>query len=124
MTFTVPEELRPAFTARPELLHDLLFAQSAAALQAVAAEPRHLGAELGLVGFLHTWGRQLQHHPHLHFIVPGGGLRPDGKKWRRCRPGWFLPGDALAAAMRRGMDEALRGAAPELHAQIPDACWR
>ena len=124
VTFTVPEELRPAFTARPELLHDLLFAHSAAALQAVAAEPRHLGAELGLVGFLHTWGRQLQHHPHLHFIVPGGGLRPDGKKWRRCRPGWFLPGDALAAAMRRGMDEALRAAAPELHARVPDACWR
>jgi hypothetical protein len=125
VTFTVPEELRPAFVARPELLHDLLFAQGAAALSAVAAESRHLGAELGFMGVLHTWGRQLQLHPHVHFVVPGGGLRPDGRKWRRGRrPGWFLPGDALAAAMRRGMDEALRAAAPDLHAQVPDACWR
>lgn len=125
VTFTVPEALRPAFQARPDLLHDLLFTQAAAALQAVAAQPRHLGGELGFVGVLHTWGRQLQHHPHVHFIVPGGGLRPDGRKWRRCRqPGWFLPGDALAAAMRRGMEETLRAAAPEWHAQVPDSCWR
>ena len=124
MTFTVPEELRPACVARPDLLHDLLFAQSAAALQAVAAIPRHLGGELGMIGVLHTCGRQLQHHPHIHYIVPGGALRPDRRKWLPARAGWFLPGDALAAAMRRGMDEALRAAAPELHAQIPDRCWR
>jgi hypothetical protein len=125
VTFTVPEATRPAFRARPDLLHDLLFTQAAAALQAVAAQPRHLGAELGFVGVLHTWGRQLQHHPHVHCIVPGGGLRPDDRKWRHCRhPGFFLPGDALAAAMRRGMEEALRAAAPELHAQVPDSCWR
>lgn len=125
VTFTVPEELRPAFAARPELMHDLLFAQSAAALQAVAARPRHLGGELGMVGVLHTWGRQLQHHPHVHYIIPGGALSADRKKWRPARGGpWLLPGDAVAAAMRRGMDEALRHAAPALHAQLPDTCWR
>jgi hypothetical protein len=141
VTFTVPEELRFAFLARPDLLYDLLFAQAAKALQVVAAIPRHLGAELGFVGVLHTWGRQVQHHPHLHFIVPGGGLSPDGKKWLAVRQrsqstaldpankggssnDWLLPGDALAAAMRSGMEEALRSAAPDLHAQVADSTWR
>ncbi|MBM3776321.1 MAG: transposase, partial [Acidobacteria bacterium] len=73
VTFTVPEEVRPIFAARPELLPDLFFAQAARALQSVADQPRHLGAELGMVGVLHTWGRQIQWHPHLHFIIPGGG---------------------------------------------------
>ncbi|HPG18514.1 MAG TPA: transposase zinc-binding domain-containing protein, partial [Opitutaceae bacterium] len=75
VTCTVPESLHGAFAARPELLHDLFFKAAAGAIQTVAAMPRHLGAELGLLGVLHTSGRQLQHHPHIHFIVPGGGLR-------------------------------------------------
>ena len=125
VTCTVPAELRPAFAARPEVLHDVFFAQAAAAVQAVAARPRHLGAELGMLGVLHTWGRQLQHHPHVHFIVPGGGLRPDHRKWRKSRlPDWLLPKDAVAAVLRRGMEEALRAAAPDLHAQVPDSAWR
>jgi len=125
VTFTVPGALRTVCLARPKLLHALLFAQAAAALQAVAAVPRHLGAELGFVGVLHTWGRQLQLHPHLHFIVPGGGIAPDGKSWKNSRrPGWLLPGDVVAAQMRQGMDEALRAAAPAVHAQLPDSCWR
>jgi hypothetical protein len=125
VTFTLPAPLRPLTQAQPELLHDLLFAQAAAALQTVAAEPRHLGAELGFLGVLHTWTRQLAHHPHVHFIVAGGGLRPDRKKWRRCRrPDWLLPVQALSARFRQGMEVALRAAAPALHAQVPDACWR
>jgi hypothetical protein len=125
VTFTVPEELRGAFKARPELLHDLLFAQSAAALQTVAAMPRHLGGELGLIGVVHTWGRQLQHHPHVHYIVPGGALRTDGKKWLPARAGnWLLPRAAVTTAFRRGFQDALQAAAPELHARIGDAVWR
>jgi hypothetical protein len=125
VTFTVPAALRFTFTARPDLLHDLLFQQSAAALQQVAAEPRHLGAELGFLGVLHTWTRQLAHHPHVHFIVAGGGLRPDHQKWRKTRrPDWLLPAPVLAARFRQGMNEALAAATPELHAQVPDACWR
>ncbi len=98
VTFTVPQELRGACAARPELLHDLLFAQSAAALQTVAAHPRHLGGELGMIGVLHTWGRQLQHHPHVHYIVPGGALSADRQRWRPARAGgtWLLPGAAVA----------------------------
>ncbi len=124
VTCTVPEEVRPVFAARPEVVHDLFFTTAARALQTVAANPRHLGAELGLIGVLHTWGRQLQHHPHLHFIVPGGGLAPDGT-WRAAkRSDWLLPLDAVAAAVRAGMDEALRHAAPDLHAQVPARVWR
>ena len=123
-TFTVPEELRRAFLAEPRLLHDLLFEAAALALQTVAAAGRHLGGELGILAVLHTWGRQLQHHPHLHLIVPGGGLRPDGKHWQPCRhPEWFLPVQAVAAAFRRAFDEALRAGAPHLHAQVPDPVW-
>jgi hypothetical protein len=125
VTFTTPKELRRACAARPEVVYDLLFREAAGTLQSIAARPRHLGAELGMIGVLHTWGRQLQHHPHLHFIVPGGGLSPDGKAWKHSRqPNWLLPGDLLAATMRQRMDEALRAAAPDLHAQIPAACWR
>ncbi len=122
VTFTVPEAMRPMFAARPDVLYDLLFDCAAAALQSVAAQPRLLGAELGFVGVLHTWGRQLQLHPHVHFVVPGGGLRADHRKWRKARkPDWLLPGDALAAAFRRSMDQALHAAAPELHAQLPSS---
>ncbi len=125
VTFTVPEEMRPIFSARPGVLHDLFFTQAARALQTVAAIPRHLGAELGCLGVLHTWGRQLQYHPHLHFIVPGGGLTADHQTWRHSRqPDWLLPKDAVAAALRQGFSEALRHAAPDLHAQVSDACWR
>lgn len=123
VTFTLPAELRPLVRARPQLLHDLLFAESAAALQQVAAEPRLLGAELGFVGVLHTWGRQLQHHPHVHFIVPGGGLR--GRQWVRARqPDWLLPVTKLAAVFRRRMEGALRASAPALHATVLAGVWR
>ena len=125
VTFTVPEALRQIFAARPELLLDLFFTQAARALQTVAAVPRHLGAELGFLGVYHSWGRLVQHHPHLHFIVPGGGLTADRKEWRAARkPDWLLPSKAVEAALRQGMDDALRTAASDLHAQVPDACWR
>jgi hypothetical protein len=125
VTFTVPEQLRGAFAARPTVMHPLLFTAAAAALQTVAAISRHLGGELGMIGVLHTWGRQLQHHPHLHFIVPGGALSPDGKQWLPARAGhWLLPKAAVAAAFRRGFQEALQAAAPDLHARIGDSVWR
>ena len=124
VTCTVPEALHGAFAARPEVLHRIFFAVSAAALQGVAAEKRHLGAELGMLGVLHTCGRQLQHHPHIHFIIPGGGLRADHRKWRKTRrPDYLLPNDAVAAALRRGFEAALRAEAPDLHAQIPESAW-
>ena len=126
VTFTLPAELREAFRAEPKVMIDLLFTESARALQAVADQPRRLGAQLGMTGVLHTWGRQLQLHPHVHFIVPGGGLRvTDGAKWRKTRrPDWLLPAQPVAAAFRRGMEAALRAALPSWHATVPAAGWR
>lgn len=125
VTFTVPEELRFAFWAQPALMHDLLFTASAATLQQVAAEPRLLGGELGFVGVLHTWGRQLQHHPHIHYVVPGGGLRAEGKKWCAARQAdWLLPVKKLAAVFRGRIEEALRASAPAWHAAVPAGTWR
>lgn len=106
-------------------MHAALFRESAATLQQVAAERRLLGGELGFVGVLHTWGRQLQHHPHVHYIVPGGGLSPDGKKWISARQAdWLLPVVKLAAVFRQRMEAALRAEAPAEHASIPAGAWR
>jgi len=124
VTCTVPQQLHGAFAARPEVLLDLFFTHAAAALQSVAALPRHLGAELGMLGVYHSCGRQLQRHPHIHFIIPGGGLRADHRKWRKTRrPDYLLPHDAVAATLRRGFETALRATAPDLHAQIPESAW-
>lgn len=125
VTFTVPEALRGAFQAQPELMHDVLFTVSAATLQQVAAEPRLLGGELGFVGVLHTWGRQLQHHPHVHYVVPGGGLSAAKKKWIAARqPDWLLPVRKLAAVFRRRMEAALHASAPAQHAAVPAGTWQ
>jgi hypothetical protein len=133
VTFTVPEELRVLFAALPEAMHAVLFRESAATLQAVAAEKRLLGGELGFVGVLHTWGRQLQLHPHVHYIVPGGGLSADGdecaslggRKWIAARQrDWLLPVAKLAAVFARRMEEAVRALAPAEHASLPAGTWR
>jgi hypothetical protein len=124
VTCTVPELMRPLFVARPALMYDLLFTQAAQALQTVAGLSRHLGAELGLLGVLHTTGRQLQYHPHVHFIVPGGGLSTDHRRWRASRkPDWLLPSKPVEALLRKGFSEQLRALAPDLHAQVPESTW-
>jgi hypothetical protein len=124
-TFTVPDTLRMAFAARPDVLQDLLFTQAFAALQEVAWRPHVLGADLAAVAVLHTWGRQLQHPPHLHLIVPGGGLAKGGTRWRASRsPEWFLPVKAVAAAFKARFEEALRAGVPGLHAAVPARTWR
>lgn len=124
-TFTVPDTLRAAFAAEPAKLADILFAEAFGALQALAWRKNVLGADIAAVAVLHTWGRQLQHHPHLHLIVPGGGLAEGGERWRASRsPQWFLPVKAVAAAFRRGFEAALRAAEPGLHAAVPEQTWR
>ena len=125
VTFTLPEPLRRVFAAEPKVMIDLLFAASAAALQQVAAKPRHLGAELGMTGVLHTWGRQMQSHPHIHFIVPGGGWNREQAGWVQPRkPEWLLPHRAVATAYRAELEAGLRARLPQWHAQIPASCWR
>src|ERR1700727_3706932 len=81
-------------------VYAILFRAAADAMRDIAADPKHLGAEIGAVTLLHTWGQTLQHHPHLHCIVPGGGLSPDGTRWVACRPGFFLPVRVLSRRFR------------------------
>jgi hypothetical protein len=83
------------------VIYDLLFKASAETTVTIAADPKHLGARIGFMSVLHTWGSALTHHPHVHMVVPGGGLSPDGSKWIACRPRYFLTVEVLSALFRR-----------------------
>jgi hypothetical protein len=87
-----------------------LLKTAAETLITIAADPKHLGARVGLTAVLHTWGSTLTHHPHAHIIVPGGGLSPDGEHWIACRPGFFLPVPVLSRLFRRLFLEGLNAA--------------
>ncbi len=89
------------------MIYDLLFAVAAETLRTIAADPKHLGAQIGVTLVLHTWGSALTHHPHVHGIVPGGGLSADGERWVACRPGFFLPVRVLSRLFRRRFLEEL-----------------
>src|SRR5215469_15524707 len=87
--------------ASPRSAYDILFRTAAETLLTIAGDPEHLGADLGFFAVLHTWGQTLLHHPHLHCVVAGGGLSPDGSRWVACRPNFFLPVCVLARLFRR-----------------------
>jgi len=89
------------------VIYDLLFKASAQTLLTVAADPKHLGARIAITSVLHTWGSAMTHHPHVHMIVPGGGIALDGKRWIACRPGFFLPVRVLSRLFQRLMIEKL-----------------
>lgn len=101
VVFTVPEEIAALAYQNKALLYNLLFAATAQTLRTIGADPKHLGAELGFLAVLHTWGQSLIHHPHLHCVVPGGGLSADGQRFIACRPGFFLPVRVLSRYFRR-----------------------
>lgn len=108
VTFTVPQELRPLFQFHQKELYSLLLRESATTLQEVAANPEHWGVELGLLGVLHTWTRQLNYHPHAHFIVPGGGLADNPVQWKPLpSPEFLLPVAVLSARFRTRFKAAL-----------------
>jgi Putative transposase/Transposase zinc-binding domain len=107
VVFTIPEPIAAIALQNKRVVYNILFGSTAATLRTIAADPRHLGAEIGFVAVLHTWGQTMQHHPHLHCIVPGGGLAPDGQRWVACRPGFFLPVRVLSSLFRRLFLEAL-----------------
>jgi len=99
--FTLPHDLGPLALQNPRLLYGLLFRTVAQTLQDIAGDPKHLGAEIGGFAVLHTWSQQLHHHPHLHCVLPAGGLAPDGPQWIPCRPHFFLPVRVLSRRFRR-----------------------
>ena len=100
VVFTLPEELNVLALGNPEVIYDLLFASASETLLEIAADPKHLGARLGILAVLHTWGQTLVLHPHLHCIVPGGGPSLDGERWVAAREGFLLPVRVLAAVFR------------------------
>lgn len=123
VTFTVPEELRETIRAHPHELYAALFRESSGALSDVALSK--LGVEPGFTGVLHTWTRQLIFHPHVHYLVPGGGLTPDGLRWKRVTdPEFFLPTRVLAARFRNRLRQHLEREHQELLKQIPARAWR
>lgn len=106
IVFTLPQALSPLVLQNKRLLYGLLFRCASQSLLTIAADPKHLGARIGFTAILHSWGQPLMHHPHVHCLVPAGGLSPDGKRWVAARPGFFLPVRVLSRAFRGGyLDE-------------------
>ncbi len=110
VVFTVPAPIADIAYQNKAAVYDILLKASAETLITIAADPKHLGARIGITAVLHTWGSALTHHPHVHCIVPGGGLSPDGGSWVSCRPGFFLPVRVLSRLFRRLFLEKLMAA--------------
>ena len=107
VVFTLPAAIGAIAFQNKAVVYDLLFKTAAETLTTIAADPKHLGARVGLTAVLHTWGSALTHHPHVHVIVPGGGLSPDGSRWIACKSGFFLPVRVLSRLFRRLFLEGL-----------------
>ena len=101
VVFTLPARMADIAWQNKAVIYDLLLRAASETMLTIAADPRHLGARIGLTAVLHTWGSALTHHPHVHMIVPGGGLSLDGKRWVACRPGFLLPVRVLSRLFRR-----------------------
>jgi len=101
VVFTLPAEIADIAYHNKAVIYDLLFRAASEALLTIAADPRHLGARIGITAVLHTWGSAMTHHPHVHMIAPGGGIALDGTSWVRCKPGFFLPVRVLSKLFRR-----------------------
>jgi hypothetical protein len=110
VVFTLPAAIGDIAYQNKAVIYDILFKAAAETLITIAADPKHLGARIGLTAVLHTWGSALTHHPHVHIIVPGGGISPDGTRWIACRPGFFLPVRVLSRLFRRLFLEKLSAA--------------
>jgi hypothetical protein len=110
VVFTLPAPIADIAYHNKAVIYDLLFKASAETTLTIAADPKHLGARIGITAVLHTWGSAMTHHPHVHMIVPGGGIALNGTRWVSCRPGFFLPVRVLSRLFRRLFLKALMGA--------------
>lgn len=110
VVFTLPEPIAQVALQNKALVYNILFRASAETLLNIAGDPKHPGAGIGFFSVLHTWGQNLLHHPHVHCVVPGGGLSPDHERWIACRPGFFLPVRVLSRLFRRLFLEELQKA--------------
>jgi len=123
VTFTLPEELREIARSNQRLIYDIFFKTSAAALQQLARDPRFIGAKIGMVGVLQTWTRALFYHPHIHYIVPGGGLSKDGKRWLSSKGRFLVHVKPLSKLFRAKFREELRKRDQHLFQQVPQQAW-
>jgi hypothetical protein len=110
VVFTLPAEIGDIAYQNKAIIYDALFKASSETMLRIAADPRHLGAKIGITSVLHTWGSAMTHHPHVHMVVPGGGLSLDGSQWVGCKPNFFLPVFVLSRLFRRLMLERLAAA--------------
>jgi hypothetical protein len=110
VVFTVPQPIAQIALQNKKVMYGILFRASSETLKTIAADPKHLGAEIGFLSVLHTWGQTLMHHPHIHCIVPGGGLSPDGTQWVSCPAGFFLSVRVLSEVFRGKFIEMTRRA--------------
>jgi hypothetical protein len=108
VVFTLPHELSALVLQNKKLLYNLLLRSSAETLVQIAADSKHLGAQIGFLSVLHTWGQNLMHHPHVHCVIPAGGLAVDGSRWIHTRPGYFLPIRVLSKVFRGKFTKALK----------------
>ena len=107
VVFTLPEQLAHLALQNKRTVYNILFAAASQTLSTIALDPKHLGAEIGFLAVLHTWSQNLLHHPHLHCVVPGGGLSLNGQRWVSCRQNFFLPVRVLSRLFRRLFREKL-----------------
>jgi len=122
VVFTVPDQIAAIALQNKEVVYSILLRAAAATLRRIAADSKHLGANIGFLAVLHTWGQNLLHHPHVHCVVPGGGLSPDGRRWVACRNGFFLPVRVLSRLFRglflRGLNEAYAAGKLRFHGSV------
>jgi putative transposase/transposase-like zinc-binding protein len=124
VVFTLPGELAALALQNKRQMYDLLFRATADTLQSIAADPQHLGAQIGFFCILHSWGQTLNFHPHLHCVVPGGGIALDGSRWVACRPGFFLPVKVLSRRFRklylRYLEQTYAAGKLEFHGELQE----
>ena len=120
IVFTLPAEIGAIAYQNKAVIYDLLFKASSDTMLTIAADPKHLGAKIGITTVLHTWGSAMTHHPHVHMIVMGGGISPDGSRWIASRPDYLVPVEVLSALFRGRM----LGMLIDAHAAAPAVLWR
>ncbi len=124
VVFTIPREIATIALQNKRIVYNILFRSASETLRQVAADPKHLGAEIGFLVVLHTWGQNLEHHPHVHCVIPGGGISPDRTEWLRCRQNFFLSVKVLSRLFRgkflHYLLEAFKNGKLEFHGQLLD----
>ncbi len=122
LTFTFPAQLRQIASQNQKLIYNLLFRASAQATQRLAHDPRFVGGQIGMIGVLHTWTRKLDYHPHVHYLVPSGGVHAEGQTWLKAHHNFFVPVKALSRLFRARFQHLLQKT--PLFAQVPPKVWQ